>query len=741
MIDRDETPHHRSRSLADLSRQAAATAAPDEFLTVFWRNRWIALLFVVATLTAGFVYIRAATPVYTSTAKLYLDHESIQISRYEPGAMPRTERYLHTQAEVLRSESILAAALGTDEDPPLQTFRDIRIPMAYLRRNMAIGVGRKDEIISVSFDSPYPVEAAQVVNRVVRAYLASRSEDEQEDATKVLRILESQLKLCKEELKAKRTELGEFQANDMPVSLGMDGGNAVVQGHLESQSDYARARAAAAKARQHLDGIRSLAANPVALRQYLRGEDGAGQYANAMGEKALLEARLTELELQEGVLLKRLTADHPAVVGVAVEKQELREEVASLANRFADAATMAAERRYSEAKEDEERLAEQYEQQSEKVRQLSTELHRSRQLQAEVDRLDASVATFEQEVGEIRKIVGEDVGRMRMAALEPARPAEKPSAPQKGRVMAMALILGLILGGGVAVVRDWADQTFRSVEDISAALDLAVLGTVPAMARRQNEQMRRQKVLAQPESPEAEAFRTVRTALFFGASAEQMRTLLITSPAAGDGKSTVVSNLSITMAQAGQNTLVLDADFRRPTQHVTFGMDHRGQCVGNVWDGRMKLDEAIQSTPVKGLSLLTCGYGVSNPAELLNSPAFAELLGRLAKTYDRVLVDAPPVTAVTDAQILGALCDHTILVLRAEKSTRRIAWRAVETLESVGANLLGVVVNAVRSESSYGAYHRSYDSRSRDGGNGQAQGAKTSGDKRTATVGSTCREA
>ena len=158
-------------------------------------------------------------------------------------------------------------------------------------------------------------------------------------------------------------------------------------------------------------------------------------------------------------------------------------------------------------------------------------------------------------------------------------------------------------------------------------------------------------------------------------------------------------------------------------QHVIFSTDHSERNLNSVFSGRMTLSEAIQPTPVSGLSLLTCAHGVSSPAEFLNSDRFAELLEGLTKIYDRVLVDAPPVTIVTDAQILGALCDCTILVMRVERSSRKTARRAVNALESVGARLFGVVVNAVRKSGDrygyygrYGGYTNSHRCSSENGG-------------------------
>jgi capsular exopolysaccharide synthesis family protein len=340
---------------------------------------------------------------------------------------------------------------------------------------------------------------------------------------------------------------------------------------------------------------------------------------------------------------------------------------------------------------------------------LNAELEQYQRLQSEVEALRAHYQGLDEEIRELSKVMGEDVDQMSMEILEPASPPELPSEPQKDRVLAVALLLGLLLGGGIALIRDQLDQTIRSAEEIPGLLKLPILGTVPAMSRRQKIQERGRSILLRPESPEAEAFRTVRTAVFFGAPREQARTILVTSPAPGDGKSTLVSNLAIAMARAGQKILILDADFRRPMQHTIFGVDHSQRCLRNVLAGKMTLRAAIQATDAQGPDLLTFGQGVSNPAEVLSSRQFALVLERLVGVYDRVLIDAPPVTVVTDAQIVGALSDVTVVVLKAGKSTRRASCHTVAALQGVGARVLGVVINEIRKNGDrYGYSYRQY---------------------------------
>ncbi len=314
--------------------------------------------------------------------------------------------------------------------------------------------------------------------------------------------------------------------------------------------------------------------------------------------------------------------------------------------------------------------------------------------------------------------VNASLAGLKIHVLEKAVPALKPSSPQPFRILPLGLMLGLLAGAGLALVRDWRDQRLRSADEITAILGVPVLGAVPSIPRRRL--AARSQLLSAPNSDDSEVYRVIRTALFFGVRRDEARTVLVTSPAPLEGKTTLVSNLGIAMARAGQRTLILDADLRRPMQHRAFAMNGHNNGLADVLAGTTTLEQAIRYTVIPGLYVLASRQIVENPSELLSRPAFARLLEEVARKYDRVLVDSPPVGIVADAQVLAALCDLTLLVLRADHSTRVITQHARDLLLTVGARVAGVVVNdvSVRDNrySSYGAYSRYVGHYGSDGG-------------------------
>ncbi|MHC4439712.1 MAG: polysaccharide biosynthesis tyrosine autokinase, partial [Planctomycetota bacterium] len=452
------------------------------------------------------------------------------------------------------------------------------------------------------------------------------------------------------------------------------------------------------------ESAKALISDPAKLVQFTEAQRAKGVYVSTVSEKSVLISKLDQLQLRLKDRLRQVTTEHPAVTSLESEIAHIRSQIDHMDTDFAQAQLAVLEQQFDAAKEKEEQIATYYEDQRQLTLNLNEQLAQYTILQSEWEQTKKLCDILSDRIKQVN--VTEDVGALNIRILEVARQANNPSEPQKGRYLSIALVIGLMLGCTLALLRDWMDQTLRSTEEVSSVLGVPVLGVIPSMHGERSIVARGRKVHFEPNSRAAEAYRAIRTSVFFGVPEGKAKTILITSAESLEGKTTLASNLAITMAQAGQKTLLLDADFRNPMQYQVFEMNGSDGLV-SLLSGTTTLERAIQASGIEGLELLPCKTQLINSAEIINSKSFSKLIKDLSGRYDRVIIDSPPVLPVTDAQILAAISDVTLLVLRADKSTRKSSRLARDGLLSVGAYLLGVVVNNASKKGRYG-YHSEY---------------------------------
>ncbi len=675
--------------------------AQDSLFEVTWRNRWIVLLCIVLALTAGFIYVMNATPIFTSTSRVYVEQTGPRIIEDVQGFMTQSKNYLYTQAELMKSTPIISAALEEPGIRRMASFADIDNPLAYLKKQLNVSVGKKDDIISLAFDSPYPAEAAMLINTVVDSYITYQSARKKTTATEILKILQREKQKADTELNAKRVTMLQFQKDNPALTFESRQGNIVIERLATLSESLTAAELRTVQTKSTYETVHSMLGNPARLRQYIQAQK-TGYYVPGAQEAERIKLQLNLVEQEIAEKTNQLTDDHPLVTSLTQKAQTLRTQITELEKSFAEAQVAVVQQDYLAAQENEKQIRIYFEGQRTQAMDLNEKLIEYVILKSDAERAENLIAILDDRIKEIN--VTEDTGVLNISILEVARPADDPSKPQKARILAMALVIGVMLGGGLALVRDRMDHCLRSADEISAILGVPVLGTVPRMTKIKTLSDCGMIVHKKAASPTAEAYRTIRTAVFFGVPDGNAKTMLVTSPDPSDGKSTLVSNMAIAMAQADQKTLVLDADLRKSVQHTIFSTPVE-PGITSILAGRAAVADCIKPTDVMNLDVLPAGPDVANPSEMLNSAAFKSLLQELSQIYDRILIDSPPVMPVTDSRILSAMCDVTILVLRAEKTTRKGSQQARDGLLSVGANLLGAVVNDVaKGKGKYGYY-------------------------------------
>lgn len=288
--------------------------------------------------------------------------------------------------------------------------------------------------------------------------------------------------------------------------------------------------------------------------------------------------------------------------------------------------------------------------------------------------------------------------------------AQIPKSPIKPKPMlniAIAGVLGIMGGVFLAFLLEFLDNTIKTSEDIEKHLGLSVLGTIPIFEKEKDKMI----TVYEPKSPIAESFRTLRTNIQFANIDKEIKVILVTSAAPGEGKSTVMSNLGNIMTQSDKKTLLMDCDFRKPTLHRRLNLSNI-EGLTNVLMADKPLSEVVQvSEEIENLSILTSGPVPPNPAELLGSERMKKFLEVIRNEYDMIIIDTPPVGLVTDAAVLSTRVDGVLLTVAAEQTDIESIKRGKKSLKRVNANILGVVLNKVplnsRTYYKYGYYHYS----------------------------------
>ncbi len=289
-----------------------------------------------------------------------------------------------------------------------------------------------------------------------------------------------------------------------------------------------------------------------------------------------------------------------------------------------------------------------------------------------------------------------------------ARNAELPQAPSfpnKKRALALGLILGLALGGGLAFFLEYLDNTIKSEKDLLAKFDSTVLGTVTQL-KGKGESIE-SYILRQPLSPLAESYRLVRSNLLLSSAERPPKTILITSMGPKEGKTSTAINTARVLSQDDKKVLIIDCDLRRPRMHEIFGVDNTAG-LSNYLSGN-KTGSILHDVPGEDIKLIPSGPIPPNPAELLNSRKMMLLVKKMEETFDFIIIDSPPIQLVTDSLAISRIVDGTIVIVRARKTTNDMLYSGMRKLSDVNANFLGFILNGMSKSDAGSGYYSGYN--------------------------------
>ncbi|MDO6681343.1 MULTISPECIES: polysaccharide biosynthesis tyrosine autokinase [unclassified Oceanobacter] len=693
----------------------------------------IIALSVVATVIAALV-VMSMTPVYRATTTLLIEAEEAKILSIEEvyGLNGQSSEYFQTQFEILKSRELakrVALELNLVENPEFNPFHPANRKSFSLReyivgereppteaailavtvntfwKSVSIAPLARTQLVKISVESRDPKLAQVASDAMANAYIQSQMEARIGLTQQAAVWLTERLGGLKQRLEASEQKLQNYrEANNLIDVAGVD---TLVSKQLDEITerlvDASSKRLEAETVYQQLQSLKdrsynSLSSLPVILSNPL--------VVNLRGNETQAELKVSELS-------KRYGNKHPKMIAAQSDLDAVRESVATQMRRLA----AAIETEYASAKTKEAALEQALADKIEDVRNLNRTEFALNEYTREVN---ANRTMYETFFNRIRETT--ETGDLQTANARISDPAVLPNAPVKPNkklVVALAMIVSLMFGVGLAFLLDALDATLKNAEDVDRKLGMPLLGMLPMIEASVLKKLGLEEGrLVRAFSDDAlhgfsESVRTLRTSLTLAGLEHSAKVVLLTSSVPGEGKTTTSANLAEAYGQM-EKTLLIDADMRRPTLAKKLGLPHNSKGLSNAVAYPDALDECIHHLEDLSIDVIPSGPIPPNPLELLSSRNFEQLLNTLRGRYDRIIIDTAPMRLVSDALYLSTLVDGVVYVVKADATKDKWVKGSLSKLDDSNARIFGVLLNQldVNKEarySSYGYYAGYYD--------------------------------
>jgi len=715
---------------ADADNTVASRSDVDEWhihdlLSVIYRRRWVSITTFIVLAAVVVAYTLTATPIYEARAQLLVgERPNIVTFQGAPDSQGDQRGYLETQYRLLRSRSLARRVIeklklwdaadpaqkatadpaasvgllhhvrnwmGTNRATPgaskapspagAGTPKETAAESAVIDRvlsNLRVTPVRDTRIIDLAYQSPDPQLAAQVLNTLASMYVSQNQDTRTHVSKETSEWLAS--RLAEQRRKVEVSELALQKYRERENSVALEAGQNIVVQRLTALNSVVT------QAKTDLITVEALYRQLAASQNNQEALDSFPPIRNNNAVQGL-RGQLANLQRERMQLSGALGAKHPEMVrldtAISGAERELTLEVAKTVESVRQdyLAALSRERDLTAALDKQKSSALALNRQGIEYGVLLREVESDRQIYQ-------SLLQRANEVAVSSELTGSDV--------EIVDVAEVPRLPLMTNTTTN-LLVGLLVSGIMAIAMAFAcevlDSRVRTAGQIKELLGLPFLGTLPNVSKRT---LRGKKLVLSSGTPAvyAEACRALRTNVLAAAGGKGHQSLVITSAAPGDGKSVVAVNLAVALGRSGKRVLLVDADLRRPTLHELLECRQR-PGLAEVLTGSRKPSEAIASTHCSGVWLLPSGTGLSNPSEQLGSTRFNEFLERLGESFDWVIIDTPPVMAVTDPAVIARVANGVLFVVNARRTHQRVAQAAVDRLEAAGATFAGAVLNGV----------------------------------------------
>ncbi|MCX7835356.1 MAG: polysaccharide biosynthesis tyrosine autokinase [bacterium] len=705
-----------------------------------FRGRWIIFLSFIVVVTSTAILTSRMQPVYQAETTILIEGVS-SIDRNLPmfgnEGVGQLSNRIQNEIELIKSRSLAEAVMKKLLESPyreeitlLKESGNFDDKVTQLRKRIEAKGSRDNDIVRIMVTGASSFEAAYFANKIAETYLEQSLKASRGEVSEVRKFLEDELEKVRARLAASEEARRQYMEEERIPAL-----DAETMKLVEQSSNF---RSQLAETETDLNAsLRRL--------DYLR--------------KQLSETKMTLVEDISSI-------SSPLIQQLMKDLAEKQTRLASIQGRGAPGAEITAKSLETEINAIKERLKEETRKFAATTVGTNDPLGTSQRLYEDILSVEIDIKSLTARAEALRTIVDGYEARLEalpekslmlarltrdsqineklylmlkekyeesriaeagrkasVRIIDEAKPPKSPIRPNKRANIIIGVFLGLGIGIFASILIEYTDNSIRTVEDIER-LGIPVLGTIPYInldeitkkLEREGKEIDDQLwekletrliTTFSPKSPISEAYRALRTSLLFSDLERKRQVILLTSATTKEGKTTTSCNLAITLASAGMKTLLLDADFRRPSIHRNFRLErHHG--ITDILLGTLTIEQALKPTELGNLEILTCGEIPPNPAEIIASDFFNDLIQKLRQMYDVIIIDSPPIIAVTDATILAKIADTVILVTHSGYIAKREVLRCVSILKSVGVKLTGVVLNGLDIKRVYGSYYYYY---------------------------------
>jgi succinoglycan biosynthesis transport protein ExoP len=714
----------------------------DINLRDYWRTirkRRTIVIFATLLFTAAsclFAFINNPEPRYEATSAVKVERVTDLTSLLLGTVYWSIRDNVATQAVIITSFPVMEqAAREMGLIPEAASTAEVRKSDRYvrtvnsLRARVATELQENTNIINIKATGPTPAEAASLANTVAEVFRQANVEERNKKIRETREFIEKQLEVVQARLQEAEENLRKFEENIKLVAIDTQT-TAVVNRLTNLESEVARLQQRRSEAQRQLEFLQQRGTGAQVGSEGLYMENPPPQFGRLTG-------KLADLGLRRNVLLKDYTENHPEVKELDVEIQNVLAEM----NKELRSVVTSTETQLQDV---EARLA--------TVRGQAMSIPESALTLARLRReVDVNAQLYSQLKSKYQEALIQESGLIEEVKV--VKPALEPTTAKDSRNIPInavtGAVIGLVVGLVLTLVVETMDTSLATIEEIEETLNIPVLGVIPSAETLIHREKGKEesKLLKDclvthflPRSPVAEAFRSLRTNFQFIRKGKQAKVFLVTSSTLQEGKTYNVVNLSLSLAQAGERVLLVDADLRRPIIHRIFGVEKQpglaeyilGDSDPGFWGGAglltptavsmspsnngdsvwkkvtnditsmmlgdFVIDELLKTPGVDNLHIITAGAAPVNPGEIFRSPRFKEFLGQVRDNYDLVIIDTPPVLPVADAYEVAPEVDGVVLVYEAGRIGRGILRRAKVQLENVNASVVGVILNNVKPE-------------------------------------------